>query len=268
MGKVIAVANQKGGVGKTFTTIQLAAALTMYGKKVTVADLDPQGNLTEYASRDFEECYSAYADSPDNSTPSLFKYLKGTTSVPTAFQSPMGFKIIPGDGRLVECQKADSESVYNFVDAVEELSTDCDYLLIDCPPSSGELQNAALYSADYVLVPSQLDKDSYEAAFKIVEYVKRIKSRNNPKIELLGLLVNYGTKKLDMNSTHFFNKIKSLEANGTPIFPDRWHQIAAGRQARTLGKTIFEHRNSEKSLNVLCEQVESTARNIISKVEG
>ena len=161
MGKVIAIVNQKGGVGKTTTSINLSAALGLYGKKVLMIDLDPQGNATTGVGVDKREIGS-----------SIYEVLvmKATIEEAIVKTKSMNLSIIPAylnlagaEMELLELERKyrDSDVKFNRVmrlkDEISKIKDKYDYILIDCPPSLGTLTTNALAAADSVLIPVQCE---------------------------------------------------------------------------------------------------------------
>ena len=180
MAKIIAVANQKGGVGKTTTCVNLCAALTMAGKKVLLADCDPQGNATSGMGVD------------KNSIPGTYELLiKGADVFSCVRNTPYG-DVIPAGRSLaaasVELDAIDSREG-TLRNALIQLYSDYDYIFIDCPPSLEMLTVNALVAADKLIIPIQTEFYALEGVTKLLESMKRVKSRLNPSLEIFGILL-------------------------------------------------------------------------------
>ena len=182
MGKVIAVANQKGGVGKTTTTINLSASLAEAGKHVLVADMDPQGNTS-----------SGLAVKKDRDEYGIYEVLIEFCSVEDAMirdQLP-NLDILPAtvdlSGAEVELINMEENS-YRLRNAIEKVRDDYDYVLIDCPPSLSLLTVNALAAADSVLVPIQCEYYALEGLSQLIHTIKLIKERLNPELDIEGIV--------------------------------------------------------------------------------
>ncbi|PKM29821.1 MAG: chromosome partitioning protein [Gammaproteobacteria bacterium HGW-Gammaproteobacteria-11] len=182
MGKVLAVANQKGGVGKTTTSINLAASLAATKRKVLLVDLDPQGNATMGSGVDKSDLtYSAY------------ELLTGRCDMAQAIQRSEtgGYDILPANGDLTaaEVELLDvkmKESRLRY--ALTNLRSQYDFILIDCPPSLNMLTINGLVAADGVIIPMQCEYYALEGLSALVNTIDRIRSVLNPGLQIEGLL--------------------------------------------------------------------------------
>ena len=180
MGKVVAIANQKGGVGKTTTCVNLTAALTALGRKILLVDCDPQGNST-----------SGMGVSK-RSSPSAHDVLTGTSSASEAVIRQPWADLIPANSDLAgaEVEFADDpRREFRLRDALEELRCDYDYIFIDCPPSLGMLTINALTAADSVLVPLQCEYYAMEGVADLTTSVKLSNRRLNRNLYIEGILL-------------------------------------------------------------------------------
>ena len=183
MPRIIAVVNQKGGVGKTTTTINFAAALTLKGKKVLLIDMDPQGNAATglgipRASREIT-IYDVLVDGAALSDATL------ETSVP-------GLKLIPSHVDLAgaELEIGDRAGRTTILrDAINEVSSQYDYVLIDCPPSLNLLTVNALSASRSVLVPLQCEFFALEGLSQLLQTIEMAKARINPDLVIDGVML-------------------------------------------------------------------------------
>ncbi|HFC12258.1 MAG TPA: ParA family protein [Anaerolineae bacterium] len=194
MTKVIAIAMQKGGVGKTTTTINLAAALNRKKKKVLVVDLDAQGNLSEHAGFD-----------PETTSPTIYDLFKDEidgveSAVTTAiYETDEGFHILPSQPELslIELSLANALSRERILATIlDPILSYYDYILIDCNPSLGLLVINALTMADSVLIPVQAEFLAARGANMILATIERIKRRKlNPFLEVEGVLLTMADQR-------------------------------------------------------------------------
>jgi chromosome partitioning protein len=183
--RIIAVANQKGGVGKTTTTINLATALCAIGKKTLILDLDPQGNASTGLGVGHAERHTTTYDVVVGKVPLLKSIIH--TKVP-------GLHIAPAEADLAgaELELANvSRRSHRLKDALEDLKKDSDYeyVLIDCPPSLNVLTVNALTAADALLVPLQCEFFALEGLSQLLRTVDLVKVNLNPRLEIQGLVL-------------------------------------------------------------------------------
>ena len=185
MGKTIAIANQKGGVGKTTTSINLSAALAEKGKKVLVIDTDPQGNTTSGFGLDKNELENT-----------IYELMIGECKTNDAIIKNVveeidGVDIIPSNVNLaaVEIELIDAEQKeFILREAINTVKDDYDYIVIDCPPSLSMLTVNAMTTANTVLVPIQCEYYALEGLSQLVHTVNLVKDRLNPELEMEGVV--------------------------------------------------------------------------------
>ncbi|HEX2667775.1 MAG TPA: ParA family protein [Gammaproteobacteria bacterium] len=182
MSKILAVTNQKGGVGKTTTAINLAASLAATKRRVLLVDLDPQGNATMGSGVNKHEIEAGAYEVLMGEVPAAQAVVK----VPAA-----GYDLLPGNGdltaaevNLLTAEKREGK----LRDALMPLRADYDYILIDCPPSLNMLTLNALTAADGVFIPMQCEYYALEGLSALVATVERLKQTVNPRLEIEGLL--------------------------------------------------------------------------------
>ncbi len=182
MGRAIAIANQKGGVGKTTTSINLSATLAEKGKKVLVIDTDPQGNTT-----------SGFGLNKNQLENTIYELLIGQCNVEEALCKDVveGVDIIPSNVNLaaVEIELLDIENKeYVLKNSVETIRDNYDFIIIDCPPSLSMLTINAMTTANTVLVPIQCEYYALEGLSQLVHTVNLVKERLNNDLEMEGVI--------------------------------------------------------------------------------
>jgi chromosome partitioning protein len=185
MGRIIAIANQKGGVGKTTTSINLASALAEKGKKVLVIDTDPQGNTT-----------SGFGIDKNEIDRTIYELMIGECSIDEVITRNVvkgidGVDIIPSNVNLaaVEIELIDSDNKeYILREAISGIRDDYDFIIIDCPPSLSMLTVNAMTTANTVLVPIQCEYYALEGLSQLVHTVNLVKDRLNPELDMEGVV--------------------------------------------------------------------------------
>ncbi|MFI1772483.1 ParA family protein [Thalassobellus citreus] len=194
MGKIIAIANQKGGVGKTTTSINLAASLGVLEKKVLLIDADPQANATSGIGIDVE--------SVEIGTYQLLEHSNSAKEAVVKTDTP-NLDIIPAHIDLVaiEIELVDKdEREYMLKKALRDIKNDYDYIIIDCAPSLGLLTLNALTAADAVIIPIQCEYFALEGLGKLLNTIKSVQKIHNTELDIEGLLLTMYDSRLRLSN--------------------------------------------------------------------
>ncbi len=193
MGKTISIFNQKGGVGKTTTCINFAAALGIKGKKTLLVDADPQGNSTSGVGIDKSDIEASSYDVLINAVPAKETVLK------TEFKN---LYLLPANMDLAgaELELAETESRFSVLKkALAPLVMEYDFIIIDCPPSLGLLSLNALVASDTLIVPLQCEYYALEGLSQLVSTVRTVKQNYNEHLELEGIIFTMYDSRLKLN---------------------------------------------------------------------
>jgi len=208
MGKIIAVTNQKGGVGKTTTTVNLSACVAAEGKRVLVVDVDPQGNATSgfgvEVAKNAITVYEVLIDGRDAESALMRTQVKGLALM------PVDIRLAGAELELVELERRE----HKLKQSLAGLRDKYDYLFIDCPPSLGLLTLNALVAADSVLVPIQCEYYALEGVTALMNTIQLVKQQLNPELEIEGVVLtmldartNLGLQVVDEVKRHFKGKV-------------------------------------------------------------
>lgn len=181
MGKIIAVANQKGGVGKTTTSINLSASLHATRRKVLLIDADPQGNATMGSGVD--------KNLLENTLTELFLNENELRNV--RLVSPVGYHLLPSNGDLTAAEiklLSSHQHERKLHDLLAPISDHYDFIIIDCPPSLNILTLNALVASDSVLIPMQCEYYALEGLSSLIETINQVSETVNPRLEIEGIL--------------------------------------------------------------------------------
>ena len=229
MSEIIAVLNQKGGVGKTTSTINIAAYLQKQGKTVLIVDLDPQGNAT-----------SGLGLTKANQEVTAYEMLvDGATLASATIDLDAGFAIVPANASLAAAEVdlvAEKHRETKLKAALQ--TTSHDYVLIDCPPSLGLLSINALTAANSVLIPVQAEYYALEGLGQLLDVIQRVRGGLNPELELLGVLVTMYDGRTTLSENVYAELKKHF---GSKLFETVVPRNIRLAEAPSFGKSIAEH---------------------------
>lgn len=208
LGKIISIANQKGGVGKTTTSVNLGACLAYIGKKVLLIDIDPQGNATSGSGidkGDVQQCvYDVLVDDVDIKTVIKQTAVDRLFAVPSTIQlAGAEVELVPTISREVRLKRA-----------VDQVKDEYDYILIDCPPSLGLLTLNSLTASDSVIIPVQCEYYALEGLSQLLNTVRLVQKHLNNELMIEGVLLtmldartNLGLQVIQEVKKYFQNKV-------------------------------------------------------------
>ena len=231
MARIIAVANQKGGVGKTTTAVNLAAALARTPKRVLLVDLDPQGNATMGSGIDKRQLEDSICD----------VLLGEADAAATIVRAPEDFDLLPGNIDLTAAEitlMGESEREQRLKRALAPLRGNYDFIIIDCPPALSLLTLNALTAADSVLVPMQCEYYALEGISALLDTIEALKAKLNPKLEVEGVL----RTMFDVRN----NLANAVSAELVEHFGDKVFRTIVPRNVRlaeapSFGKPVLQH---------------------------
>ncbi len=226
--KTIAITNQKGGVGKTTTAINLGASLAVFGKKVLIIDIDPQANATSGLNAEREMCiYHALIGKK------TLQSLIAPTEMDNLFIVPSNISLIGAEVELKDMENKE-KILKNLIKDIEGF----DYILIDCPPSLGFLTINALVAADSVLVPVQCEYFAMEGLAQLLHTINLVRRTFNPSLKIEGILLTMHDKRNNLS--------KQVEMELKRHFPKYIFKTLIPRNVRlseapSFGKSVISY---------------------------
>jgi chromosome partitioning protein len=255
MGKIIAISNHKGGVGKTTTTVNLGAGLAKLNKKILLVDLDPQANLTQ--------CYGI--TKPEST---LYEVLKGEMEVKpieineNLFVAPSSLDLAGAEMELT----SEAGREYLLEEILNPIKDQFDYIFVDCPPSLGLLTLNAFTCADEVIIPIQAHFLAIKGLTKIIEVINKVKRRINKNLEISGVVITLYDKRKVLHrdieetiNTYFQEK----------VFKAKIRQNIALAEAPAQGEDIFRYNITSSGADdywELCKEFLEREKNKTKKI--
>ena len=228
--KIISISNNKGGVGKTTTTVNVAAAMQILGKKVMVIDMDHQAQTTYH-----------FGINPNQVTESIYDVLKGDKEYTDIIINRSGIDILPANPEMrnIEFIPLPAKE-FLLKEAMERESlSGYDYVLIDCPPSLGVLTLNAMAISEFILVPLQAQFLPFHGMYNLFEAVQMVKKRINRNIDVTGIIGTMYNPKKSINREVMEETERRLPGK---LFDTFIRENVALQEAPSWGKTIFEYK--------------------------
>ncbi len=244
MGKIIAFANQKGGVGKTTSAVNIAASVGILGKSVLLIDLDPQGNTTSGVGINKKNLkstsYELLIDEIDAAQAVVETEFKNLSVIPSNISLA---------GAEFDLYQLDNRE-YRLKKQLEAIKDNYDYIFIDCPPSLGMITVNALAAADAVIIPMQCEYYALEGLSQLMITIRKIKQLYNPELEICGILITMFNGRLIL-TMQVISELKKYYAD--KLFKTPVSRNVKLSEAPSFGKPVYYHDKSSKGANEYLE---------------
>ncbi len=256
MSRIIAIANQKGGVGKTTTTVNLAACLASAGKKVLLIDIDPQGNSTSGLGVDKRRCEKTVYDCLINEE--RMEDVAIQTQYENLFLCPSNLDLSGAEIELISVMGRENR----LKQSLENVKEDYDYILIDTPPSLGLITINTLTAANSVLIPIQCEFYALEGVSQLVETIKRIKKALNPSLFIEGIVMTMYDARTNL-AVQVVDEVKRF-------FPGKVYSTIIPRNVRIseapgFGRPVIYYDGSSKGAQAYTELASELIENTKSQ---
>lgn len=255
MGKIIAIANQKGGVGKTTTAINLAACLAKLGKKILLIDIDPQGNSSSGLGIDKRRCEKTVYDCLIN------EENMGNVVVETPYENlhvcPSNIELSGAEIDLISVMGRENR----LKESIAPIKDDYDYIFIDTPPSLGLITINTMTAADSIIIPIQCEFYALEGVSQLVETIKRVKKALNPDLYIEGIVMTMYDARTNL-AIQVVDEVKRF-------FPEKVYSTIIPRNIRLgeapgFGRPVIYYDESSRG----AESYMLLAREVSEKIEG
>ncbi|NLK39162.1 MAG: ParA family protein [Clostridiales bacterium] len=240
MAKIIALANQKGGVGKTTSAVNIAASVGLLGKRVLLVDFDPQGNATSGVGINKKNVRNSSYEVVIGQADSEHSVIK--TQFENLWAIPSKISLAGAEFDLYNLENRE----YRLKDQLIPLSDQFDYIFIDCPPSLGMLTINALTAADGIIIPMQCEYYALEGLSQLMHTIRRIKQLYNRELEIVGILITMYNGRLILSS-QVIAELKKYYAD--KLFPTTISRNIKLTEAPGFGTPVFYHDKFSKGAN-------------------